>query len=77
MPSQKAACSKLAVVLVAGLSAQGAFSGSMGDAAPAPRFNYVTTLSVGPVWQSSGKTQTFYLAPEIEKTYAASNKSSA
>jgi opacity protein-like surface antigen len=35
----------------------------------------VATLSVGPVWESAGKTQTFYLAPNIEKTYSA-NKSS-
>lgn len=31
----------------------------------------VATLSLGPVWESAGNTQTFYLAPNIEKTYAA------
>ena len=31
----------------------------------------VATLSVGPVWESTGNTQTFYLAPNIEKTYSA------
>lgn len=36
--------------------------------------SFVATISAGPVWESGGKTQTFYLAPEIEKTYAA-NKS--
>tara|TARA_R110002126_G_scaffold173969_3_gene322539 strand:+ start:159 stop:950 length:792 start_codon:yes stop_codon:yes gene_type:complete len=35
----------------------------------------VATLSVGPVWESAGKTQTFYLAPEIVKTYAANRTS--
>lgn len=33
--------------------------------------HYVVTLSTGPGWESSGKTQTFFLAPEVEKTYAA------
>lgn len=35
----------------------------------------VATLSIGPVWESAGNTQTFYLAPAIEKTYAASHSS--
>lgn len=35
---------------------------------------YVATLSAGPIWEKGGKTQSFFLAPEIEKTYAA-NKS--
>lgn len=33
----------------------------------------VATLSVGPVWESAGNTQTFYLTPSIEKTYAANH----
>ena len=37
----------------------------------------VATLSVGPVWESTGNTQTFYLAPNIEKTYAANHASHA
>ena len=37
----------------------------------------VATLSVGPVWESGGNTQTFYLAPNIEKTYAANHASHA
>ncbi|NNM58837.1 MAG: porin family protein [Legionellales bacterium] len=32
---------------------------------------WVVTLSGGPSWISGGETQTFYLAPEIEKTYTA------
>ncbi len=32
---------------------------------------WVATLSAGPVWENTGQTQTFFLAPEIEKTYAA------
>ncbi|NCT56406.1 MAG: porin family protein [Legionella sp.] len=34
-------------------------------------------MSVGPVWESAGKTQTFYLAPNIEKTYSANTSSHA
>lgn len=37
----------------------------------------VASFSVGPVWANKGQTQTFYLAPEIEKTYAASNSTQA
>lgn len=35
----------------------------------------VATLSLGPVWESAGNTQTFYLAPNIEKTYATNHAS--
>lgn len=35
------------------------------------------TLSLGPVWENAGETQTFFLAPNIEKTYAANNASHA
>lgn len=37
----------------------------------------VATLSLGPVWENNGNTQTFYLAPNIEKTYAANHASHA
>jgi opacity protein-like surface antigen len=37
----------------------------------------VATLSVGPVWENAGKTQTFYLTPNIIKTYAANHASHA
>ncbi|MBY0545523.1 MAG: porin family protein [Gammaproteobacteria bacterium] len=33
--------------------------------------SWVITLSGGPAWVSGGEQQTFYLAPEIEKTYTA------
>ena len=36
---------------------------------------YVVTLSGGPVWTSGGETQTFYLQPMTQKTYAADNNS--
>lgn len=34
-------------------------------------WSFVATLSAGPVWEKAGKTQTFYLAEDIEKTYDA------
>ena len=37
----------------------------------------VATLSLGPVWGNAGNTHTFYLAPDIEKTYAANHTSHA
>ena len=37
----------------------------------------VATLSLGPAWESAGNKQTFYLAPNIEKTYAANHASHA
>lgn len=33
--------------------------------------NFLATVSIGPAWESAGKSQTFFLAPGIEKTYAA------
>ena len=37
----------------------------------------VASLSIGPIWENTGNTQTFYLAPNIEKTYAANHTSHA
>ncbi len=34
-------------------------------------WRWVSTLSMGPIWENGGETQTFYLTPEIEKTYTA------
>lgn len=36
--------------------------------------HYIVSLSLGPTWAYVGESQTFYLAPEIEKTYAANKK---
>lgn len=33
--------------------------------------SYVMSLSTGPAWQNNGESQTFYLYPNIEKTYHA------
>ena len=55
------------------VSSADAVSGTMGTH-PITPWNYIATLSAGPVWQDGGETQTFFLTPDIEKTYAA-NKS--
>ena len=36
-----------------------------------PRWAFVSTLSSAAVWARAGQSQTFYLTPQIEKTYAA------
>jgi opacity protein-like surface antigen len=51
------------------------YAGTMGSAVP--DWRWVGTLSVGPAWSQPGDTQTFYLSPEIEKTYVAHKKSKA
>jgi len=57
----------LATVLMAGA----ATAGTMGVPLPDKALSWVTTVSAGPAWARGGKTQTFFLAPEIEKTYVA------
>lgn len=54
-----------------------AFAGDMGSVAPQTKWPWVGTISVGPVWQSNGSTQTFYLTPDIQKTYTANSPSNA
>lgn len=44
-------------------------AGTMGEASNT--WGFVSTLSMGPVWENAGVKQTFSLAPEIEKTYTA------
>ena len=46
-------------------------AGTMGTVAAPKDWTWVGSVSAGPVWVRGGETQTFYLAPEIEKTYAA------
>lgn len=35
----------------------------------APEWHWVGTFSAGPVWEDGGATQTFYITPDIEKSY--------
>ncbi|HAU1322173.1 TPA: porin family protein [Legionella pneumophila] len=64
-------------ITAAGVLGSAAFAGNMGAVIPSKDWTWVGSLSVGPVWAKAGDTQTFYLAPEIEKTYAAVKESNA
>ncbi|HCD9576658.1 TPA: porin family protein [Legionella pneumophila] len=55
----------------AGVLGSTAFAGTMGLVIPSKDLTWVGSVSAGPVWARGGETQTFFLAPEIEKTYAA------
>lgn len=49
-----------------------AFTAAQGK--PLGLFNgwkWVKSINYGPTWHQSGKTQSFFLAPDIEKTYTA------
>lgn len=53
-------------------------AGAMGPSSTLPQdWRWVGAASIGPVWENSGQTQTFYLAPNIVKTYAAAKTSNA
>lgn len=56
------------------LGAHNAVSGTMGDL---NLYQYVGVLSLGPVWESAGENQTFYLTPTIQKSYIANKSSDA
>lgn len=60
-------------VVIASLSmlitSTAALAGTMGPVADT--WSRVMTLSGGPAWSTSGNSQTFFLQPDIEKTYAA------
>lgn len=67
----------LVLLFSASLLATSALAGTMGPVTQHPDWAWVGTFSAGPVWESGGSTQTFFLAPGIEKTYAADKSSSA
>lgn len=58
---------KIVIALLGTFLISGVMAGTMGPVVP--EWTKVATLSVGPAWQSAGRTQTFFLTPEIEKTY--------
>lgn len=63
---------KSAVIIVAAnFLAASALAGTMGPLTEQPSWTWVAALSAGPVWGHGGSTQTFYLTPEIEKSYVA------
>lgn len=57
------------------LSTMQAQAGTMGPVGPVSDWRWVGTLSAGPAWATAGETQTFFLTPAIEKTYAAEKTS--
>lgn len=67
----------VALWLSSTLFVSSAIAGTMGAVTLAPKKNWVGTISVGPAWSGVGKTQTFFLTPTIEKTYAGKKTNSA
>jgi opacity protein-like surface antigen len=61
-------------LITAGVLGSTASAGTMG---PIKDWTWVGSVSAGPVWARGGETQIFYLAPEIEKTYAARKSTNA
>jgi len=60
--------------LSAQMLSQSALAGDMNSGVtPKTKWSLVNTLSIGPSWQNNGHQQTFYIAPEIEKTYTANS----
>ena len=47
------------------------FAGAMGTVNPSSDWAWMSVISAGPAWEHAGKNQSFYLTPEIEKTYVA------
>lgn len=47
------------------------FGGTVGEAKPVSAWSPLISLSVGPQWTQTGRTQTLFLTPEIQKTYTA------
>ncbi|HHF7367943.1 TPA: outer membrane protein [Legionella bozemanae] len=64
-------------VATAGVLASQAFAGTMGPVMTSKDWTWVGSISAGPVWARGGEMQTFYLAPEIEKTYVARKSTNA
>ncbi|HHG8516294.1 TPA: outer membrane protein [Legionella pneumophila] len=64
-------------IAAAGVLGSTAFAGTMGSVIPSKDWTWVGSVSAGPVWARGGETQTFFLAPEIEKTYAARKSTDA
>lgn len=65
----------LLVSVLAGLSSQVSFAGTMGQ--PVSPWNYVATLSAGPAWQNAGREQDIYLTPQIERAYLPNKSTTA
>ncbi len=69
-----------AILSIASLSCTQLIAGPMGPIGPIETekpWGWVGTISAGPIWQSAGQTHTFYLAPNIIKTYDAEHTAHA
>lgn len=64
-------------ITAAGVLGSTAFAGTMGSVMPSKDWTWVGSIAAGPVWARGGETQTFFLAPEIEKTYASRKSTNA
>jgi opacity protein-like surface antigen len=60
------------IPLYIGFLSHAAVAGTMGS-----EKSWVASLSLGPAWENAGTTQTFYLAPDIEKSYVADKATNA
>ncbi|CAM2812632.1 outer membrane protein [Legionella worsleiensis] len=61
----------------ASVLASNAFAGAMGSIMPSRDWTWVGSVSAGAAWAGAGETQTFYLTPDIEKTYVATKTTNA
>ncbi|WP_347400067.1 hypothetical protein [Legionella sp. W10-070] len=62
-----------ASVVLGGMS----FAGSIGPVISSKDCTWVGSIAAGPVWTRGGATQTLFLVPEIEKTYAVRKSTNA
>lgn len=67
----------LLLILSTSFFSIGASAASIGSVSQLSNWTWVSTFSAGPAWQGSGKTQTFFLTPDIEKTYTANKATHA
>ena len=63
------------LALLISILTNAAFSGTVGAIPQSTDLSWMSSLSAGPVWEQAGNTQTFYLTPEIEKTYVGNQTS--
>ncbi len=60
-------------LITAGVLANQAQAGSMGPVVASKDWSWVGSISAGPVWSDIGSSRTFFLEPDIEKSYLAGN----
>lgn len=61
-------------IAIVSMLASAAFARTANPVMPSKDWTWVASIAAESVWARGGETQTFYLTPDIEKTYAA-NKS--